>query len=238
MDKGLTVIIRYRLKTLLRRSRTLRYLIASLTSWVLGLNTYRKRGRANQISGRSQAYLFSCAINITGTGNTVALEEGAYLTGCRVDIWGDNNTITIGRGVRAIDCQIHVEDANGVVEIGQETSICGKTHLAVTEGTALRIGANCLFSKNVTIRTGDSHSILDARTSQRLNPSKDVTLGDRIWVANSVIILKGAKVASDSIVASGAVVVGRVYQPNAVIAGNPAREIRRGVKWIPERVKC
>ena len=79
-----------------------------------------------------------------------------------------------------------------------------KTHLACIEGTAISIGEHCLFSSDVTLRTGDSHAITDL-AGKRINASEDIILADHVWVGNRAIITKGASVAQDSVVATGAI---------------------------------
>lgn len=70
---------------------------------------------------------------------------------------------------------------------------------------------------------------------KRINPSKDVNIGDHVWIGNKTIILKGSEIADDSIVGSGAVVSGKYTDNNVVIAGNPAKIIKRDITWKYER---
>ncbi|MBP2659028.1 MAG: hypothetical protein H6Q69_2060 [Firmicutes bacterium] len=40
-----------------------------------------------------------------------------------------------------------------------------------------------MFSHDVHIRNGDSHSIIDLQTKKRINFSKDIIIGDHVWIA-------------------------------------------------------
>lgn len=99
------------------------------------------------------------------------------------------------------------------------------------EGTTLKVGDSCLFSSDIYITTTDSHSIIDFRTGQRINPSRSVTLGNHIWVGYKVTILKGVNIADDTIVGACSLVTRDIAESNVAVAGNPARIVRKGIKW-------
>jgi acetyltransferase-like isoleucine patch superfamily enzyme len=54
-----------------------------------------------------------------------------------------------------------------------------------------------------------------------------VVLGDDVWIGARATLLKGTRIGSGAIVGAGAVVDFEV-PPGAVVAGNPARIVRRG----------
>lgn len=68
----------------------------------------------------------------------------------------------------------------------------------------MAIGERCLFSSKITIRIGNSHSILD-KNGTRINPSKGISIGNHVWIGNTVIILKGTEVNEDSVIATGGI---------------------------------
>jgi maltose O-acetyltransferase len=57
-------------------------------------------------------------------------------------------------------------------------------------------------------------------------PAREVRLGDRVWIGNRVTILPGVSIGDDAVVGAGAVVTSDV-EARSVVAGNPARLIRR-----------
>lgn len=140
------------------------------------------------------------------------------------------NRIILGERNVFVDGELWIEDDNGEISFGKRNRIEGRTHIAVIEGTSVIFGNECLFSSDVVFRTGDSHSILDSRTGNRINPSKSIKIADKVWFGNRAIILKGVEIESDCIVGSGAVVTKSV-QANSIVAGNPAKVIKQGVKW-------
>jgi len=106
----------------------------------------------------------------------------------------------------------------------------------VTEpGSRITIGEECMFANDIDIRCGDSHSIIETASGNRINFAEDVTIGRHVWVAAHAIILKGVTIGADSVVASGAIVT-RSCEPGSILAGNPARVIKSGISWNRERI--
>jgi acetyltransferase-like isoleucine patch superfamily enzyme len=110
-----------------------------------------------------------------------------------------------------------------------------EVHIAVTEKSTVTIGEDCMFANDIDIRTGDSHSVIDTLTGERLNPAGDIFISRHVWVAPHTVILKGVNIGENSIVATGAVVT-RSCDPGVIIGGNPAKVIKTGVSWKRERI--
>jgi acetyltransferase-like isoleucine patch superfamily enzyme len=92
-----------------------------------------------------------------------------------------------------------------------------------------------MLSSNVEIRSSDGHSILDQKTGERLNPAKNVTIGDHVWLGAGVKVMKGARLGSRSVVAAAAIVTGDVPE-GSIVVGIPARVLRNGVTWDRRRL--
>jgi acetyltransferase-like isoleucine patch superfamily enzyme len=195
------------------------------------INDIRKRGNQVIIYG----ILFKCKISIAGKNNKVFIDDHCIIKHTSFHINGDNNIIYIGPYCMIINGDFCTEDDGNAILIGEHTSICGRTHLACIEGKTISIGKECLFSSDIMIRTGDSHSILDMN-GKRINPSENVTLADHIWVCNRAIILKGALINHDSIVATSAVVTKVFEEPNAILAGVPAKIVQHKIQWGKSRI--
>ena len=146
-----------------------------------------------------------------------------------------NNKVIIGSHCFLNKADIHIEDSTGMLSIGKNTAICGNTHLACIEGKTIEIGEDCLFSSDIVVRTGDSHSILNM-DGKRTNPSMDVHIGNHVWIGNRVIVLKGSLINHNSIVATGAIVTKKFNEINVILGGNPAKIIKECVNWDGERV--
>lgn len=130
-----------------------------------------------------------------------------------------------------------IEDDNGSIILKRHVTVCGQTELAVIEGTKITIGEDCLFSGNIMFRTGDSHSILDQNSGKRINPSEDITIGDHVWIGNSVKILKGVKIGDHSIVGIGAILSSGDYHSHCIIGGiGHGKILKTGIDWTPQRI--
>lgn len=92
-----------------------------------------------------------------------------------------------------------------------------------------------LFSTDVVIRTGDSHSIIDD-TRQRINPALYVTIGNHVCVGNKVAICKGSTIPDNCIVGISCVVTKQIKDSNSVIVGILGRVIKRDVNWDIRRL--
>ncbi|WP_295511921.1 acyltransferase [uncultured Sulfitobacter sp.] len=79
------------------------------------------------------------------------------------------------------------------------------------------------------------HSILDVQSGERLNPPRDIVIGDHVWLAHGVRIMKGAQIGQDCIVGSRAMVFGEI-PANSLAVGSPARVVRSGVTWDRRRI--
>lgn len=121
----------------------------------------------------------------------------------------------------------------GQLSIQHNTHFSGSIHIACIEGRTVNVGERCLFSNDIVLRTGDSHSVLSL-DGMRINPAADVYLGNHVWVGQRVIILKGSHIGDESILGTGAVVTGKKFKNNVIIAGNPARVIKENVTWHHE----
>lgn len=202
---------------------------------VLKRNSYKiGGGNILQLKG---IFVDHTKIDIKGVGNVIVFDSDGLskLSRCRMQIRGNNNKVHIGNDVRLYHCIFHIEDDNNLIDIGDHSTVAGKTQFAAIEGTEIKIGKDCMFSSNITFRTGDSHGIVDALTGERCNPSKSIYIGDHVWCGNSVIVLKGTNISNDSVIATGSVVCGINSESNSIIGGNPAKVIKSGISWKRER---
>src|SRR5690606_7167657 len=102
-------------------------------------------------------------------------------------------------------------------------------------GCDVLIGSHCMLSREIEIRTSDSHSVLDRRNLKRLNMPASVTIGDHVWLGLRCIISKGATIPDDTIVGAGAFVNKPFDEPGIVLAGTPAQIVKRNITWQRRR---
>lgn len=89
------------------------------------------------------------------------------------------------------------------------------------------IGSRVLFGPNVQLYAA-THP-LDGHVRQGIRGpeyGKPITIGDDVWVGGGVVVCPGVTIGHNSVVGAGSVVT-RDVQPYTVVAGNPAKVIRR-----------
>jgi acetyltransferase-like isoleucine patch superfamily enzyme len=124
-----------------------------------------------------------------------------------------------------------------LIEIKSNCTFEKDVHIAATEpNSVITIGADCMFAYDIDVRTGDSHSILDAQTGKRINYAKNVIIGDHVWVASHCSILKGAELKKNSIVATRSVVTKAFDKEGIVVAGSPAVVVKENITWSRKRI--
>ena len=170
-----------------------------------------------------------------GYGNKIIVAKNSRLINCRFVFLGNNSTVIIGENCSLNNMRIWCEDDNNQIVIGQNTTINGESNFACIEGTSIEIGEDCMFSSYIHFRTGDSHSVID-NSDNRINQSKNISIGNHVWVGQNVFVGKGAKVSDNSILGACAVVTKKFDSTNVAIAGNPAKIIKKDINWKRERV--
>lgn len=121
---------------------------------------------------------------------------------------------------------------NVKLTIGQETYI-GEVDIDLCETNAeIKIGNGCMFSTGIFIMCSDSHQIIDAGTNKVINQAnKPVVIGNNCWIGRNVLMTKNACLPDWTIAGTGSVISKKFTEQNTVLAGNPARVVKRNVFW-------
>ena len=180
--------------------------------------------------------LRKCKIVNRGMNNRIIIGDYSRLVDCSINIFGSNNTIYIGDHCVCNHASFWIEDDNNSIRLGEHTALCGAIQLATIEGTKIEIGKDCLFSSKIDIRTGDSHSLIQKGTRNRLNRSSSIKIGDHVWIGTGVTILKGTSIAENCMIGAASLLCKQYSNPNCVIAGVPAKEVKHDIDWMAERI--
>lgn len=105
----------------------------------------------------------------------------------------------------------------------------------ITAHTSIELGEAVFFGQGVFV-TDASHGyqVPDKPIGAQLGQRHAVSIGAGSWIGHAAVILPGTRIGRNVVVAAGSVVRGPV-EDHAVVAGNPARVVRRlepGIGWV------
>ncbi|MDE6153315.1 MAG: sugar O-acetyltransferase [Muribaculaceae bacterium] len=109
------------------------------------------------------------------------------------------------------------------VHIGED--FFANFNLTILDEAEVRIGDHAFIGPNVSIYTACHPLDADERNTGA-EWALPVTIGDSVWIGGGAIILPGVTVGSNVVIGAGAVVT-RDVPDNTVVAGNPARIIKK-----------
>ncbi len=132
--------------------------------------------------------------------------------------------MVLGKRLRAHTGARLAVTSNAILTIGDNTAI--NYNCIFVARKKIEIGKNCTFGPNVVIYDHDH----DFRGSDIMNgdrfTEKEIYIGNNVWVGANSIILKGAKIGDNSVIAAGTVVMGEVPE-NSVGYNKKSLEIKK-----------
>lgn len=148
------------------------------------------------------------AIKNSEIHKTSEICSAAHIVGCQIDRYS-----YIGNNCTVINCKI-----GAFCSIADFCIIGGAAHPTqfVSSSPVFLKGKNCMktnFSKHI------------------FEPSKTTYIGNDVWLGNSCLIKAGISIGDGAVIGMGSVVTKDV-SPYTIVAGNPAREIRK--RFNPE----
>jgi maltose O-acetyltransferase len=118
---------------------------------------------------------------------------------------------------------VEARNPQALIEIGERTTI-NNAAVLLAEGAGIKIGARCLIGTEWQVMDTNAHELdLDRRTEAD-SQTKQVVVGDDVFIGSRVTMLKGCRIGNGCVVAAGSVVSPGFYAPSmSIVAGNPAR---------------
>lgn len=169
-------------------------------------------------------------IDLIGKNNYIKIYKGTTFENCKFRI-GNNNKIIINKSKYKIQNMRVYSNSYTTMNIGCNFS-CLECDIRLQENnTGLIIGDNCMFSTEIRIYATDGHAIYSVDDGRVLNTGKVITIGNHVWIGRRVNLLKNTKINDNSIVGLGSVVTNSFNEQNVVIAGFPAKVIKKNVNW-------
>ena len=225
----ITVILKKILVNLIPIKNLRRY-VCSRVLWnneiiVIKNNTPRKLCFWQRIKGLK--------IDIDGKNNTIIVKFPVKLRKSKIKIEQSDNTVTRIEARKLSNVFIvYSKGHDSICEIKEETGIAGAYFRIGERNTGIVIGKDCMFSRDILIRSSDTHSILDKDTNEILNFPKDIVrIGNHCWIGQNAVINKNAKLPDNTIVGTFAVVTKPFTEEYTALAGNPAKVVKKNVAW-------
>ena len=154
------------------------------------------------------------AVDCYGSHTVISVEKGG--------IWHVSNDMHIGRG--AI---IHVKKG-GRLSVGRNFAISGTTSIICSN--SIEIGNDVQFSWNSLVMDSDAHRIY-GEDEKLVNPSAPISIGNKVWIAANTSILKKAGIGDNCVVAGNSLVNRKIEGSNQIVAGIPAKPIKKISSW-------
>ncbi len=195
------------------------------------------KGRNNIITFKEGVLKKKVQIKIIGNNNSVTIHSNCRFKNTKIIILGSNNCLTFGEKVMVYEsASFELEGSNTLVNIGKNTTIGSANFMIGESDTNINIGEDCMLSRNIILSTSDYHSIISLETKERINPPKNITIKNHVWIGYSAYISKGAIIGNNCIVASHAYVGGKKFKDHTILGGLPAKQLRENINWSREKL--
>jgi len=193
------------------------------------------RKMINTIFSRSQFFLFqfsriiifrilSNCRHIIGSPH---YRQPALLQGKGTIVFGNNVCIAVllSPGLYSGYTYINAKNRKSTISIGDNVCINNNCFIC-SEGEGIEIGSDTLIGFDCEIIDTDFHDLDPDRRSTGAPRTSKVIIGKNVFIGNHVRILKGVIIGDNAIVGNSTVVT-RSVPDNTIVAGNPARIIRK-----------
>ncbi len=210
-------------------AHALEQLVFALCSWLPGVPGVALRGLAYRLILHMRGWVaIEPGVRICQAANVTLhdgayIDQGAYLHACPAGIEVGENTYVMHHA------ELHVYNFRNLEQSGiwiGRNCIVGEYSVFRGQG-GIVIGDNVIIGPHVQIMAVDH--VFDDPTRPILEQGLrafGVTVEDDAWIGAGAIVLDGVRIGRGAVVGAGAVVT-RDVAPHTVVAGVPARLIRR-----------
>lgn len=181
-----------------------------------------------------------------GDNNTIIIPDTSQIEDSLViNLYADNSKITIGTGFKSLSpVQViygvnrpnFYKTDNISLKIGDNVSVGDCKFFTFEKDSSITIGDDCMISGAVNIFNTDGHSIYDME-GNLINKAKSISIGKHCWVGSDVTVMKNVSIADDTIIGMKSMVTKSCNECNVILAGTPAKVVKRGVKWDEKNIK-
>lgn len=156
-------------------------------------------------------------LRIGKIANSVHIDNNVKLMRYPKNIYIEDDVV-IKEGARICSC-----NSNAIISIGKRTTV--GYHTFIFASSSITIGDDCLIAPFVYLVDSDHKISKLERINQQANESSAIKIGNDVWIASNVTILKGVTIGNGAVIAANSVVncdVG-AYE---IFGGSPAKKIK------------
>ena len=170
---------------------------------------------------------------LRGCGNWITIGN-ALRNQCSCTIAVHNQCkVVIGNNFTADKLSIGMYDG-AKVEIEDKVTFANGCRICVAALGKVKIKEDCMFSSEIVLQCGDGHALLDINSNNKVGFNREIIpeiiLDQHVWVGYQVFILGTSHIGSGSVIGARAIVK-KDFPNNCIIAGIPARIVRKDIAW-------
>ena len=165
-----------------------------------------------------------------GRDNVITIEEETKLKKGLFLIIGDKNSFNIGKNCSFNNFTIRSDGNRNKIKIGNNVTWGGGVLNAI-DHTQIKVGSECMFSYGIDIMSSDGHPIFLEGKKIRYNKSKNIEIGEHVWIGMKSQILKGVTIPDNCVIGASSLVNKPFHEENCIIGGHPAEIIRHKIYW-------
>ena len=163
-------------------------------------------------------------------------------------IWQVSGTVSFG-GKASIG-QGSKLSVRGHLSLGEDFNMTAESTIVCAK--EIRFGDDCLLSWDILVMDTDEHPLYNRHETarretrdssvvpcpvstnmenERINPDKPIIVGNHVWIGCKCVLLKGAEVPDNTVIAAGTLLTSTFNGEYQVIGGNPPSILKHEVRW-------
>lgn len=178
-------------------------------------------------------------VTIHGNNNVIKLDDVSIIGHLNIILNGFNHSVHIGKSLHTTyasfirDLTIITFCNDTELDIGDNFTTAGNVCISLSEPhLKAKIGNNVRLAENTRLFVSDAHPIVDAETGKCLNyggGGRHFSIGNNCWIGMYSYLGKNTVLPDYTIVGAHSVVTKPFTESYTVIAGVPARVVKKGV---------
>ena len=165
-----------------------------------------------------------------GRNNVVVLEGKCILNNSSFNIEGSDHLIFICKSQGNSCLNVTMRREGGFFYWGKSCT-SNATNCLIHGPVLLCVGEDCMFAVNTTLRTFDSHAIVDLIEATQINLPKCLTIGRHVWFGQDSLIMPATSMIHEGSIIGARSIVTKTVLKNSLVVGMPGKSVKENVSW-------